>query len=336
MTDRQDSTYTFRHSLLSKHLTITTLTTQSPSSKTKTKFKGNPLALVFIPAGLDPATETLQTIAREFNLSETAFLYLNADDDDANSKITTPDNASEWRARIFMIDAELPFAGHPTIGTLCYALGSLANGAPTGRLHIPAGTVEASFANGVARAAIPHNVHLHVEAPFSVAEIEALQPRLVGTGGVRSIDTVSPVLGMNFVCVELDGLETLALVECSGKRPEVRLDRGWEVGFVAALFYVRVGEEEVEGGMRVMMRTRMIEGVMEDPATGSASCALSAFLSLKSREKVVAYELTQGVEMGRQSDIGIEVTLNDALDGVERLEMSGSSVKVMEGKVEYE
>jgi PhzF family phenazine biosynthesis protein len=84
------------------------------------------------------------------------------------------------------------------------------------------------------------------------------------------------------------------------------------------------------------MRTRMIEGVMEDPATGSASCALSAFLSLKSREKVVAYELTQGVEMGRQSDIGIEVTLNDALDGVERLEMSGSSVKVMEGKVEYE
>jgi PhzF family phenazine biosynthesis protein len=304
-------------------------------TKTKTKFKGNPLALVFIPAGLEPATETLQTIAREFNLSETAFLYLNADDDDASRKTTTPaTNVPEWRARIFMIDAELPFAGHPTIGTLCHALGSLASGAPTGRLHIPAGTVEASFARGVATAAIPHNVHLHAEAPFSVAEIEALQPRLAGKGGVRSIDTVSPVLGMNFVCVELDGLETLALVECTGKRPEVRLDEGWQVGFVAALFYVRIGEED--GGGKVRLRTRMIEGVMEDPATGSASCALSAFLSLKSREKVVAYELTQGVEMGRQSDIGIEVALNDALDGVEKLEMSGSSVKVMEGKVEYE
>jgi PhzF family phenazine biosynthesis protein len=304
-------------------------------TKTKTKFKGNPLALVFIPAGLEPATETLQTIAREFNLSETAFLYLNADDDNASRKTTTPaTNVPEWRARIFMIDAELPFAGHPTIGTLCHALGSLASGAPTGCLHIPAGTVKASFARGVATAAIPHNVHLHVEAPFSVAEIEALQPRLVGKGGVRSIDTVSPVLGMNFVCVELDGLETLALVECTGKRPEVRLDEGWQVGFVAALFYVRIGEED--GGRRVRLRTRMIEGVMEDPATGSASCALSAFLSLKSREKVVAYELTQGVEMGRQSDIVIEVALNDALDGVERLEMSGSSVKVMEGKVEYE
>ena len=59
-------------------------------------------------------------------------------------------------------------------------------------------------------------------------------------------------------------------------------------------------------------------------------------MSLKGRPQRVEYELTQGVEMGRQSDIGISVTLNDALDGVKRLEMSGSSVKVMEGKVEYE
>lgn len=299
--------------------------------KTQTKFKGNPLALVLIPAGQDPATEILQTIAREFNLSETAFIYLDDDDSNSNSRSETP----SWRARIFMIDAELPFAGHPTIGTLCYAIGTLAQNATKGRLHIPAGTVEATFANGVAKAAIPHNVHLHVEAPFSVADIEALQPALQGRSGVvRSIDTVSPVLGMNFVCVELEDLEALAVVECTGKRPAVKLDREWNVGFVGALFYVRTGVED--GGRRVKLRTRMIEGVLEDPATGSASCALSAFLSLKGREKRVEYELTQGVEMGRQSDIGISVTLNDALDGVERLEMSGSSVKVMEGKVEYE
>jgi PhzF family phenazine biosynthesis protein len=232
-----------------------------------------------------------------------------------------------------MIDAELPFAGHPTIGTACYALGSLAKGAAKGRLHIPAGTVEAEFADDVAKAAIPHNVHLHTESPFSIADIEALQPRLQGRG-VRSIDIVSPVLGMNFVCVELEDLETLALVECTGKRPSAKLDREWNVGFVGALFYVKTGEDD--GGKRVKLRTRMIEGAMEDPATGSASCALSAFLSLKGREKQIAYELTQGVEMGRQSDIGISVTLNDGLDGVERLVMSGSSVKVMEGKVDYE
>lgn len=50
----------------------------------------------------------------------------------------------------------------------------------------------------------------------------------------------------------------------------------------------------------------------------------------------MVYEITQGVEMERQSEIGMSVTLNDALDGVEKLELSGSSVKVMEGKVEYD
>ena len=323
--------HTHTHNLCtSPKRSITTLTTRT-SNKTQTKFKGNPLALVLIPAGQDPATETLQAIAREFNLSETAFIYLHDDSNSNSSKSETP----SWRARIFMIDAELPFAGHPTIGTLCYALGTLAPGAAKGQLHIPAGTVEATFTDGVAKAAIPHNVHLHREAPFTVADIEALQPRLQGrSGAVRSIDTVSPVLGMNFVCVELEDLAALAVVECTGKRPAVKLDREWNVGFVGALFYVRTGVED--GGRKVKLRTRMIEGNLEDPATGSASCALSAFLSLKGREKTVDYELTQGVEMGRQSDIGISVTLNDALDGVETLEMSGSSVRVMEGKVEYE
>lgn len=63
---------------------------------------------------------------------------------------------------------------------------------------------------------------------------------------------------------------------------------------------------------------------------------MSAFLSLTAKEKNVVYEITQGVEMGRQSEIGMSVTLNDALNGVEKLELSGSSVQVMEGKVEYD
>jgi len=234
-----------------------------------------------------------------------------------------------------MIDAELPFAGHPTIGTACYALGTLVpGGAPEGRLHIPAGTVEAQFANGVAKAAIPHNAHLHDEAAFSMEALEALQPRLRGAGAaVRHIDVVSPVRGMNFVCVELESLETLGLVGCTGSRPTAKLDQEWDVGFVGALFYVRTGEQEGERKV-VKVRARMIEGVMEDPATGSAACALGALLSLKAKERRVVYEITQGVEMGRRSDIGMAVTLNETLDGVETLELSGSSVKVMEGKVE--
>jgi PhzF family phenazine biosynthesis protein len=237
-----------------------------------------------------------------------------------------------------MIDAELPFAGHPTIGTACYALGTLlqGGGTKTGRLQIPAGTVEANFANGVAKAAIPHNVHLHAESAFSVEMLEGLQPSLRGGGGVLRIDVMSPVRGMNFVCVELESLEVLGLVGCTGKRPTAKLDGEWDVGFVGALFYVKTGEGDGEDGRKVVrVRSRMIEGVMEDPATGSAACALGALLSLKARERRrVVYEITQGVEMGRRSDIGMAVTLTEGLDGVEMLELSGSSVKVMEGKVE--
>jgi PhzF family phenazine biosynthesis protein len=238
-----------------------------------------------------------------------------------------------------MTDAELPFAGHPTIGTACYALGTLApKGVAKGRLNIPAGTVEATFANGVAKAAIPHNVHLHSEGAFSANMLEALQPSLRGAGGaVLGIDVMSPVRGMNFVCVELESLEVLALVGCTGSRPAAKLDGEWDVGFVGALFYVKTGEEEGKDGSKVVrVRTRMIEGILEDPATGSAACALGALLSLRAKEKKVIYEITQGVEMGRRSDIGMAVTLNGGLDGVETLELSGSSVKVMEGKVEYD
>jgi PhzF family phenazine biosynthesis protein len=241
-----------------------------------------------------------------------------------------------------MTNAELPFAGHPTIGTACYALGTLVPGgssaAKQGRLQIPAGTVEAVFANGVAKAAIPHKVHLHSETAFSVESLEAWQPSLRGGGGrVLGIDLVSPVRGMNFVCVELESLEVLGLVGCTGSRPAAKLDEEWNVGFVGALFYVRTGEEQGKDGEKIVrVRTRMIDGIMEDPATGSASCALGALLSLRARERSVIYEITQGVEMGRRSDIGMVVTLKEGLDGVEKLELSGSSVKVMEGKVEYD
>ena len=238
-----------------------------------------------------------------------------------------------------MIDAELPFAGHPTIGTACFALGTLltGDGARIGRLQIPAGTVEATFTNGVAKAAIPHNVHLHAESAFSVGMLEALQPSLRGGGGVLRIDVMSPVRGMNFVCVELESLEVLGSVACTGSRPTAKLDKEWDVGFVGALFYVRTGEEDAEDGRKVVrVRSRMIEGVMEDPATGSAACALGALLSLRAKERRVVYEITQGVEMGRRSDIGMAVTLTEGLDEVETLELSGSSVRVMEGKVEYD
>jgi PhzF family phenazine biosynthesis protein len=174
---------------------------------TQTRFEGNPLAVVTVPVGLEVPTQTLQTIAREFNLSETVFLYEN--EDAATAEIPA------WRVRIFMVDHELPFAGHPTIGTACYSLGTLAKGKSTGRLLCQAGNIEIDFADEVANAAIPHNVHVHTETPFTVADVELLQPKLKGEK-MLDINVVSPVKGMNFINVELPDIEALGKVECSG------------------------------------------------------------------------------------------------------------------------
>ncbi|RMX84234.1 hypothetical protein D0869_04716 [Hortaea werneckii] len=288
---------------------------------TTERFKGNPLGLVKVPQGQDVSSETMQTIAREFNLSESVFLYEGK---------AGPDSLPEWRYRIFMTERELPFAGHPTIGTAVYALGTLAGNAKRGRMLCNAGPVEVEFDGVKARCAIPHNFHLHQSTAFSEPEVFELQPSLKSSGAPVSLDVVSPVKGMNFICVQLKTLEDLARVEL-GKKPSARLDAEWNEGFIGSYFYVVTKTDE--GSMEV--QSRMIEGQLEDPATGSAACGLACLLATKCQRKSTSFQITQGVEMGRRSDIGVDVTLSDSLATVERVELSGSSVKVMEGNIEY-
>jgi PhzF family phenazine biosynthesis protein len=123
---------------------------------TSQPYQGNPLAIVRIPHGTEVSQEQKQAIAREFNLSETTFLHENADG--ANDNV--------WTVDIFMVSQELPFAGHPTIGTACYVLSRTAQ-----EQDIHEGIIEASFklkagpvklqydvVKGTARASIPHDV----------------------------------------------------------------------------------------------------------------------------------------------------------------------------------
>ena len=293
---------------------------------TQTRFLGNPLAILDVPSGQDVSTQQMQTIAREFNLSETIFIHEGQ---------KSNDGTTEWRVRIFLVDREIPFAGHPTIGASVYALQTLAKGADKGRLLCGAGLIEIGYANGVARASIPHNFHRHVENEVHVVEIYRIYPVLKKNGITpKSINVLSPVKGMNFLTCELPDLDALGLMSVSGVEPNVKLDGGWD-GFVGSLLYVVT--EQPSAGQAVKVRTRMLQSNMEDPATGSASCALSAFLAMKyTLGRITKFELTQAVEMGRQSDIGVEITLNEGMDAVEAMELSGSSVKVMEGKLEYD
>ena len=121
-------------------------------------YEGNPLAIIRIPPGHTVSQEEKQTIAREFNLSESTFLH--------EKKGDAQDEA--WTVDIFMTTHELPFAGHPTVGTACYVLGRAAqergiqDGVIEGRFNLKAGPVGLRYdvAKKTAKAAIPHDVYV--------------------------------------------------------------------------------------------------------------------------------------------------------------------------------
>lgn len=137
---------------------------------------------------------------------------------------------------------------------------------------------------------------------------------------------------MTFALVELENLEALELVFLAGKSLTIDgLDEGWDKTFIGSYFFVRTGKSS---GGATTLRTRMIEGPLEDPATGSAGSALVAYLSLKEGmpKKTLSSEVVQAVEMGRRSEIFIDVEMNDG-NTVSKVFLEGGAVQVMEGRL---
>ncbi|TIC90678.1 putative isomerase [Colletotrichum higginsianum] len=293
-------------------------------------FEGNPLAIVTIPASVSLTQEQKQAIAREFNYSETTFVHETAESSSSSS-------SSERRFDIFTTHEELPFAGHPTIGTAVFLK-------PRGvdKLLAKAGpiAIEHTAADSV-RAAIPHNTHLHrkrlrdlgpgphSDAVKQLADAEADAP------------VFSIVDGMTFALIELPSLEALALAKMGPMnfRKHELLDEGRRDSFISRYYFVRLGAPETLDGGRVVhrIRTRMIEPDLEDPATGSAACALSSYLSLHELAgRDLGFEITQGVEMGRRSNIFVDATVGEGPDGARRLEtlhLGGKATRVMSGTI---
>ena len=110
------------------------------------------------------------------------------------------------------------------------------------------------------------------------------QPDLTGhyPSDDLKVNIVSPVKGMNFAMIELRNLEELAVLTLPGAPLQYTLDQNWDVGPRFCMFFVRMPDQG--DGVR-RLRTRMIEGAFEDPATGSASCGLAAFLALQENVK---------------------------------------------------
>jgi len=283
---------------------------------TTTRYAGNPVAVVRVPASEKAnLTQTQkQAIAKEFNLSEIVFLHLAA----------PGSNYDEVNIDIFTSMAEVPFAGHPTIGTSHYLLHTL--GKDTKAVITKAGRIRIAVDEQTkhVKAEIPQAFHIHEKTYAS--ELNALQN-----------PTTSIVKGMSFIFVVLPDLPTLAKakknlnVDTYDPSP---LDEGWQKGLVGTMYLVAQGVDEFG---RKKYRTRMF-GSREDPGTGSASSALGCWLALKEPKEAgkgpFQFAFTQGVEMGRPNDISVEVTRDEAGTGIEKVLLSGPAVETMEGTLE--
>ena len=298
---------------------------------TKWKFSGNPLAIVKVPRSVKLTQEQKQIVAREFNYSETTFIHERDPEESQN----------HWTVDIFGTGREIPFAGHPTIGTACFALGELVggngNGQTRGKFSIKAGPVDLLYNNGRASASIPHNLRVH-QATLGVAELGRIQPALQTLRNDGRVDlpgespVVSIVYGMTWALVHLPDLDTLGAVRTGSNMADITLDEGWGSSHGMSYYYVRLPDSN-DG--TINLRTRMIKGILEDPATGSAASALTSFLSMQGNRATgekVKYLVTQGVEMGRKSEIHVTITMERA-GVVGNVTLEGTAVKVMEGRV---
>ncbi|KAK4167782.1 hypothetical protein QBC43DRAFT_137088 [Cladorrhinum sp. PSN259] len=314
---------------------------------TTSRFKGNPLAVVLIPASQRPLLpqETKQRIAREFNLSETVFLHIPEDPSSTTREID-----------IFTIESELPFAGHPTIGSAYLVLNHFGLKHVT-HLITKAGPIainpQGGVEGGVVRAQIPHAVKIHSQTMGGVLDKHSgnqgiaavIQNGLSQDDDIRAAELAAPVVsivkGMTFVLVQLPSLSHLAKITTANrlyfeKLPSgVLQDRGeWDAGFVARYYYV-LTEDTVtdgQGKQKWTMQTRMTELGFEDPATGSAACTLASYLSLTEKaDKGASFAILQGVEMGRRSEIVVEARVEG--EDVKEILLGGTAVVVMNGSV---
>ena len=269
-------------------------------------FGGNPLAV--IPDARDLSEDQLLPITKEFNLSETTFVY-------------PAENGGDAKVRIFTPGTELMFAGHPTVGT-ALALRDLGLVSESLVLELGVGPIPVEITGN--RARFVTRVPLAVEdapSPAMIATCLGLPEAAIRT------DNHAPVLaglGTNFVLVELATLNDLTsahgvLDAFHAAKPEGAVRLG-------IFLYVRDGAK-IEARM-----FSPLSGIPEDPATGSASAALAAYLGqLDGRSQ--SFAISQGVAMGRPSQIAAEVTVEDGAPVAVAIE--GSAVKVMEGRLMF-
>jgi trans-2,3-dihydro-3-hydroxyanthranilate isomerase len=286
---------------------------------TNQRFGGNPLAVFPNARGL--TDEQMQKIARKINYSETTF-------------VTPPrDRKNTAEVRIFTPQSELPFAGHPNVGT-AWLLAENPGWAPglvsSDKMIFEerAGPVEAKVrrekSGKVSSCTIlaPQKFHqLHSIPRSVVAPCVSLADEQV------LVDAVVASVGIPFALVHVTNLEAVKNAKPNIAAFEYCNEHyGYPEEPVCIMIYY-----QSESGVVHARMFGPLSGIYEDPATGSAAAALAGLLASQDQrmDANIKYEISQGVEMGRPSEIFLEAT--KAAGEIEAVAIAGRCVAVITG-----
>lgn len=291
---------------------------------TDRQFGGNQLAV--FPDGQGLSSAQMQSIAREFNYSETVFV------------LPPDDPAHTCRLRIFTPGEELPFAGHPTIGTAFILT-------VTGKIVVGEESTRAVFEEGAgpvpvtirgraegdgfyAQLTAPRLPEYDTEPPSveDLARVLQLSPDQLMTG-LYCPEAVS--CGVPFLFVPLRSLAAVRQASIDKEAWREVLSAYWTPQIYPFSF-----ETESPG---VDIHARMFApglGVEEDPATGSAAAALAGYLAARDErsEGTRKWTIEQGLEIGRPSRLDIEA--DKQAGAITAIRVGGSAVAVMRGELE--
>ena len=289
---------------------------------TQTALAGNPLAIFPDARGLNDAE--MQALAREMNLSETTFIF-------------PRDGATEARegkkVRIFTVEAELPFAGHPTLGTALYLYASESTKPSEITLDLKAGKIPVRFTANSGNAGgdrVDGQVFGEMRqrdpefgTPLSTEDVA----RVIGIAvdEISSEWPIQPVsTGLTFTIVPFRNRQTLSDLKFTYIQAAEFLKK------TGANFFYFLHPERREG--RLEARARMFFYGGEDPATGSAAgCAASWMVQhgvAKSDEQVV---IQQGIECRRPSEMHVRATREGGR--VSNVRVGGYAVEILRGTV---
>ena len=285
-------------------------------------FGGNQLAVFPYADGL--TTRQMQKVARELNLSETTFV------------LPPDDPANTFKVRIFTPMAELPFAGHPTVGTV-FVLASI------GRIPLESDEVSIIFEEKVGP--VPVSIQLEGGQPKRTELSAAMMPEV--DGQVPDIADLAEMLGLDaselrhdhyrpeivscgmpVLFIPLNGRESLAKIQMNTER-YFQLHEAYPKAGEPYVFFYDLPKKTVYARLFAPAL-----GIIEDPATGAAAAALAGYLGHREAQTsgVLNWTVIQGVEMGRPSQLDVEAEKADGQ--MTAIRVGGASVMVSEGMME--